>query len=240
MPDDFDDDPPRKARIRNSLPTKPPRRDRDDDDDDRPKGRPRLVGFYRPSEDEGNNGMLCHLLAIFLHFIGPIVIWATKKEESRFVDWHGREALNFSINMLIWALVAAAILTVVAVVTCGFGAMLFPLALCINIYQIVMNIIALNAAKRGEWYRYPGIFRLIPPPEGLEDYDAVGSGDEREYAPADGEGIAAGEREVCAITASTAPSPGAYCWGSNVFGALGNTLQAAFRGYPQLVGAPIS
>jgi hypothetical protein len=52
--------------------------------------------------------------------------------------------------------------------------------------------------------------------------------------------IAAGEREVCAITASTAPSPGAYCWGSNVFGALGNTLQAAFRGYPQLVGAPIS
>lgn len=30
----------------------------------------------------------------------------------------------------------------------------------------------------------------------------------------------------------------AYCWGSNVFGALGNTLQAAFRGFPQRVSTP--
>lgn len=30
----------------------------------------------------------------------------------------------------------------------------------------------------------------------------------------------------------------AYCWGSNVFGALGNTLQAAFRGVPILVSDP--
>jgi len=27
----------------------------------------------------------------------------------------------------------------------------------------------------------------------------------------------------------------AYCWGSDVFGALGNTLQAAYRGIPQVV-----
>jgi alpha-tubulin suppressor-like RCC1 family protein len=30
----------------------------------------------------------------------------------------------------------------------------------------------------------------------------------------------------------------AYCWGSNVFGALGNSLQAAFRGFPQRVSTP--
>lgn len=30
----------------------------------------------------------------------------------------------------------------------------------------------------------------------------------------------------------------AYCWGSNVFGGLGNTLQAAFRGFPQRVATP--
>src|SRR5947209_5780530 len=92
MPEDYDD-PPRKSRYRDSLPAKPPRRDDDDGYDDRPPGRPRLIGFYRPNEDEKNSAMLCHLLAIFLHFIGPIIIWASKKQESRFVDWHGREAL---------------------------------------------------------------------------------------------------------------------------------------------------
>src|SRR5262245_62135787 len=122
MPDDFDDDPPRRSRYRDSLPEKPPRRENGDDyDDDRPRGRGRLIGFYRPNEDEKNSGMLCHLLAIFLHFIGPIIIWASKKQESRFVDWHGREALNFSINMAIWVLAAFLIMTVIAVITCGFG-----------------------------------------------------------------------------------------------------------------------
>jgi len=46
------------------------------------------------------------------------------------------------------------------------------------------------------------------------------------------------------VTAGAAHSCGvgsdgfAYCWGSDVFGALGNTLQAAFRGFPQQVAAP--
>ncbi len=46
------------------------------------------------------------------------------------------------------------------------------------------------------------------------------------------------------VTAGAAHSCGvgsdgfAYCWGSNVFGALGNTLQAAFRGFPQRVATP--
>jgi hypothetical protein len=30
----------------------------------------------------------------------------------------------------------------------------------------------------------------------------------------------------------------AWCWGSNVYGALGNELQAAARGEPQLVARP--
>ena len=46
--------------------------------------------------------------------------------------------------------------------------------------------------------------------------------------------LSAGNSHVCAITLSG----DAFCWGSNLFGALGNTLQAAFRGQPQQVATP--
>jgi alpha-tubulin suppressor-like RCC1 family protein len=46
--------------------------------------------------------------------------------------------------------------------------------------------------------------------------------------------LSAGNSHVCGITLGGA----AYCWGSNLYGALGNTLQAAFRGIPQQVATP--
>jgi uncharacterized protein len=143
--------------------------DRGDDLRDGPRRRRGLSDLFHPTEDEKNSAMLCHLLAIFLHFVGPIIIWASKKDESKFVDWHGREALNFSINMLIYNLVGAAVFTLIAIVTCGFGALLFPLMLIVPIYSLIMHIVALNSAKRGEIYRYPMIFRIIGPPEGAEN-----------------------------------------------------------------------
>jgi alpha-tubulin suppressor-like RCC1 family protein len=49
--------------------------------------------------------------------------------------------------------------------------------------------------------------------------------------------VSAGKRHVCAIVAKGA---GAACWGSNIFGALGNSLQAATSGVPVIVGTPLS
>jgi alpha-tubulin suppressor-like RCC1 family protein len=46
--------------------------------------------------------------------------------------------------------------------------------------------------------------------------------------------ISSGVRHSCAVGSDGA----AYCWGSNIYGALGNTLQAAFRGFPQRVATP--
>ncbi|MEO8576162.1 MAG: Ig-like domain-containing protein [Gemmatimonadales bacterium] len=46
--------------------------------------------------------------------------------------------------------------------------------------------------------------------------------------------ISTGSRHSCAVGSDG----NAYCWGSNVGGALGNTLQAAFRGQPQKVATP--
>jgi alpha-tubulin suppressor-like RCC1 family protein len=46
--------------------------------------------------------------------------------------------------------------------------------------------------------------------------------------------VSTGSRHSCGVGSDGA----AYCWGSNAFGALGNTLQAAFRGLPQRVATP--
>jgi alpha-tubulin suppressor-like RCC1 family protein len=46
--------------------------------------------------------------------------------------------------------------------------------------------------------------------------------------------VSAGRNHSCSVGSDGA----AYCWGSDVYGALGNTLQAAFRGVPQRVATP--
>ena len=46
--------------------------------------------------------------------------------------------------------------------------------------------------------------------------------------------VSAGSRHSCAV----GTDGNAYCWGSNVYGGLGNQLQAAFRGQPQRVATP--
>src|SRR5438270_7176549 len=52
-----------------------------------------------PDKDSMTMAMLCHLLAIFTGFLGPLIIWLMKKDTSPFVDDQGKEALNFWITL---------------------------------------------------------------------------------------------------------------------------------------------
>lgn len=103
-------------------------------------------------------GMLCHLLALsgivvpFGSIIGPLVMWLIKREEFPFVDEQGKEALNFGISVLIYAIVAG-ILTVILI---GI-----PLLIALFIFWLVMVIIASMKANAGISYRYPLTIRLI-------------------------------------------------------------------------------
>jgi uncharacterized Tic20 family protein len=112
------------------------------------------------TSDEKMWAMFCHLSALITNafsgmgFLGPLICWLVKKDSSSFVDAHGKEALNFQLNMLIYFLISIAI----AVVTCGVGIVL-PIALAI--YAFIMPIIAGVKANGGEMYRYPLTFRMI-------------------------------------------------------------------------------
>ena len=97
--------------------------------------------------------MLAHLLAIVTGFVGPLVIWLIKKDQSPFVSDQGREALNFEITVLIgWV---AAI--VIHALTC-VGAILYPALFVAN---LVFCLMAAMKAKDGIAYRYPVNLRLI-------------------------------------------------------------------------------
>ena len=49
-------------------------------------------------------GSLTQYLIPFGNYIFPIVLWNTKKEESEFVDHHGKQVLNFQLSLLLYSL----------------------------------------------------------------------------------------------------------------------------------------
>jgi len=105
-----------------------------------------------PSADDCNLAMLAHLLGIVSGFVGALIIWLIKKDQSAFVDEQGKEALNFQITMLI-AFVASWILAFVLI-----GFLLIPMLLIAN---LVFCILAAVAVSKGQHYKYPLSIRLL-------------------------------------------------------------------------------
>ena len=105
-----------------------------------------------PSTDDRNLAMLAHLLGIVSGFLGALVIWLLKKDQSAFIDEQCKEALNFQITMVV-AVVGAWMLMFVLV-----GFILLPLLLVAN---FVFCVIAAVSVSNGKPYRYPVSIRLL-------------------------------------------------------------------------------
>ncbi|GAA4957615.1 DUF4870 domain-containing protein [Algibacter aquimarinus] len=45
----------------------------------------------------------------FGNFIGPIILWVANKDKSEFVDSHGKQAINFQISILLYAIIIGSI-----------------------------------------------------------------------------------------------------------------------------------
>ena len=101
---------------------------------------------YVPSSDDKTMAMLCHLLLLLTGF-GGIIIWAIKKDESPFVDFHGKDCLNGFITSIIAMVVA----TIIATVTCGIGSVLY----LYFVVPMIFHIIGAVKAYNGEYYRVP-------------------------------------------------------------------------------------
>lgn len=91
----------------------------------------------------------CHLAALtpllgipFGLVAGPLVVWLIKKDESAFVDRHGKAALNFQISMLLLVL----LLAVVGVLYLWGLALLGPGGPRLSIEQLLSRPFLLRAA----------------------------------------------------------------------------------------------
>ena len=107
-------------------------------------------------------GMLAHLLAILSGFVGPLILWLIKKDQSRFLDHHGRESLNFQFTLLLIGIVLLPLGAGLTFATAGLGILLVaPLLAGISIFALIVEILSCVRAWEGQWCRYPMTIRFL-------------------------------------------------------------------------------
>lgn len=124
---------------------------------------PNMAPPYTPyspySREERMWAAFCHLSAFltillpsFGQIIGPLVVWLLKREDSAFIDAHGKEALNFNISYFIYLWISI-FLTFFLI-----GIVLLPLVV---ITWLVCVIIAAVKANDGQKFDYPLVIRFL-------------------------------------------------------------------------------
>jgi len=88
-------------------------------------------------------------------FVGPLIIWLLRRDDP-FAAEHARQALNFNLSMLLYAIVGVVGGLVVALLTLGLAALvLLPLALVAFVGYLVVSILGALAAADGRRFTYP-------------------------------------------------------------------------------------
>jgi uncharacterized protein len=94
--------------------------------------------------------------------VGPLIVWLAKRDAGPFVDDQGKEALNFNISVLIYALGIGIVGTFFSIITLGIGLFLFiPLFAALVVAWAVFVILAAVRSSKGEAYRYPLTIRMV-------------------------------------------------------------------------------
>lgn len=113
-------------------------------------------------EGERTYSMFLHLVGLlsmlewitsFISVIVTGIMWAIRKNDSPFLDDHGKEAFNFQLSLMLYVVIGLMLSPI------GVGAVI--LGLGIPLLRIFGCIRGAMAAHRGEFYRYPMCFRFI-------------------------------------------------------------------------------
>ena len=124
---------------------------------------PAVVGL---SSEERMWAMFGHLSALtglltggIGYIVGPLIIWQVKKDTMPFAASEAKEALNFNISWLLWALILGAVTFVLMLFF--IGVLLLPVLAGLGIAWVVFSIIGGLKANEGKPYRYPLTIRFI-------------------------------------------------------------------------------
>jgi hypothetical protein len=113
---------------------------------------------YEVTSDDRTWGIIAHAAALlglivpFGNILGPLLVWAIKKDGSQFVADNGREALNFQITWTIFLVIAALLVLV------GIGLLLLPL---VGLAWLILVVIAIIRASDEQVYDYPLTLDLV-------------------------------------------------------------------------------
>lgn len=94
------------------------------------------------TRNEKNLATFTHLSTLsqycipFGNYIFPILIWSTNKDKSEFVDYHGKQVLNFQLSILLYSLVLAMIAIPIFIITIFSN---IPLSTIMNDHDFVVN-----------------------------------------------------------------------------------------------------
>jgi uncharacterized protein len=128
---------------------------------------PASTSFAGPAEWERTYALFTHLtlllvLVPIIPVLPPLIMWLIKRDRSPFVDAHGKEAVNFSISLVLYAIGVSIAIFVLAPLTCGAALLvLWPAYLAVWVLGAYGMVMAVLAAKAGRLYRYPLTIRLV-------------------------------------------------------------------------------
>lgn len=110
------------------------------------------------TQDDKTMAMLSYILGIFTGFLGPLILWLVKKDQSKFVAFHALQALILHAVVVVGYILSSFLILVL------IGFLTYP---AFFILGLVYSILAGLAASRGDWYEIPVIGKLARQSVGL-------------------------------------------------------------------------
>ena len=123
------------------------------------------------------------------NFIFPLILWTLNKDKSEFIDKHGKQAINFQLSILLYAIVIGS-LTIPLFLFGVLNSIHFPefwhfydfdfhisrreginvaivtiiaafLTILAVVFELIFIIIATSKANQGEPYKYPITIKFL-------------------------------------------------------------------------------
>ncbi len=85
-------------------------------------------------------------------FIGPLIIWLTKKDDAPFAAAQAKEALNFQLSLYLYVVICIALFWLI------IPPFLIPV---IGIAHVIFTIVAALSVSEDKPYRYPATIRFL-------------------------------------------------------------------------------
>ena len=90
------------------------------------------------------------------NIIAPLLLWFAKKNDSSYINLHGKAAVNFQLSILLYSVLLAILIIPITILTLGLGLIAILLAIIpVLILKIALVIYASIKATNGETYNYP-------------------------------------------------------------------------------------